>query len=108
MLDTDSLANLILSYPLALGATVSPLSDLIANLPPLSSKAVHPKTRFSMVIPGVTDEWLKQAGDIKHVVIFGIGEYPFGRGFVLAHAAMLIRSLATIIRVPRLRSTNHA
>ncbi|KAN0064306.1 hypothetical protein ACQY0O_002497 [Thecaphora frezii] len=58
--------------PKALGATVSPLSDLIGELPPLSSKAVHAKTRFSMDIPGVTDEWFKQAGNIKHVVIFGI------------------------------------
>ncbi|SPO41083.1 related to Isochorismatase family protein 1B [Pseudozyma flocculosa] len=58
--------------PKALGSTVSPLSDLIAQLPPLSAQAVHPKTRFSMDVPGLTDQWLKQAGDIKHIVIFGI------------------------------------
>ncbi|GAC77291.1 mitochondrial associated endoribonuclease MAR1 [Moesziomyces antarcticus T-34] len=51
---------------------VAPLSDLVKQLPELSSKAVHPKTKFSMDLPGITDAWLKSAGDIKHVVIFGI------------------------------------
>ncbi|PWN54481.1 Isochorismatase hydrolase [Violaceomyces palustris] len=60
--------------PKALGRTVSPLNELIAELPTLSSKAVFPKTRFSMFIPGITDEWLEKAGPIEHVVIFGIGE----------------------------------
>ncbi len=58
--------------PKALGATVAPLNDLVKQLPELSSKAVHPKTKFSMDLPGITDAWLKSAGDIKHVVIFGI------------------------------------
>ncbi|SAM85288.1 related to Isochorismatase domain-containing protein 2, mitochondrial [Ustilago bromivora] len=58
--------------PKALGATVSPLSDLLKELPELSSTAVHPKTKFSMDLPDITDRWLKSAGDIKHVVIFGI------------------------------------
>ncbi|KAJ1023643.1 hypothetical protein NDA18_004630 [Ustilago nuda] len=58
--------------PKALGATVSPLSDLLKELPELSSTAVHPKSKFSMDLPDITDRWLKSAGDIKHVVIFGI------------------------------------
>lgn len=56
----------------ALGATVAPLSDLLKELPEVSASAVHPKTRFSMDLPGITDKWLKSAGDIQHVVIFGI------------------------------------
>lgn len=51
---------------------MAPLSELIGQLPPLSSKAVHAKTKFSMDLPGVTDKWLAEAGGIQHVVIFGI------------------------------------
>ncbi|TKY88415.1 hypothetical protein EX895_002767 [Sporisorium graminicola] len=58
--------------PKALGATVAPLSELLKELPDVSASAVHPKTRFSMDLPGITDKWLKSAGDIQHVVIFGI------------------------------------
>lgn len=56
----------------ALGATVSPLSDLLKDLPEISAKAIHPKTKFSMDLPDITDKWLKSAGDVQHVVIFGI------------------------------------
>ncbi|CDU23500.1 uncharacterized protein SPSC_02129 [Sporisorium scitamineum] len=58
--------------PKALGVTVSPLSDLLKELPDISAKAVHPKTKFSMDLPDITNKWLKSAGDIQHVVIFGI------------------------------------
>ena len=56
----------------ALGATVSPLNELLKELPELSASANHPKSKFSMDLPGITDKWLKSAGDIQHVVIFGI------------------------------------
>lgn len=58
--------------PKALGATVAPLAELIGQLPALSSGAVHAKTKFSMFLPGITDKWLRDAGDIQHVVIVGI------------------------------------
>ncbi|GAC94719.1 isochorismatase [Pseudozyma hubeiensis SY62] len=58
--------------PKALGATVAPLSELLKDLPEISASAVHPKTKFSMDLPNITDKWLQSAGDIKHVVIFGI------------------------------------
>ena len=55
-----------------MGATVGPLNDLVKELPEISSKAVYAKTKFSMDLPDITDKWLKSAGDIRHVVIFGI------------------------------------
>nr|CDI55702.1 conserved hypothetical protein [Melanopsichium pennsylvanicum 4] len=58
--------------PKALGATVEPLAGLLKQLPEISSSANHPKTKFSMDLNGITDKWLKKAGDVKHVVIFGI------------------------------------
>ncbi|KAE8269924.1 hypothetical protein A4X09_0g2405 [Tilletia walkeri] len=62
--------------PRALGATVAPLMDIIKTLPPISSEAVHPKTRFSMVLPEVTEQWLASAsgveGGIKSVIMTGI------------------------------------
>ncbi|KAK0527663.1 hypothetical protein OC842_004791 [Tilletia horrida] len=60
--------------PRALGATVSPLLDIIKTFPPVSSEAVHAKTRFSMLLPDVTDKWLDSAvdGGVKHVVMTGI------------------------------------
>ncbi|KAL9936963.1 hypothetical protein V8E36_004198 [Tilletia maclaganii] len=60
--------------PKALGATVAPLLDIIKTLPPTSAEAIHPKTRFSMVLPDVTDRWLESAaeGGVKSVIMTGI------------------------------------
>ena len=55
-----------------MGATIAPLGNLLKDLPEVSASAVHPKTKFSMDLPGITDKWLNSAGDIQHVVIFGI------------------------------------
>ncbi|CAD6902786.1 unnamed protein product [Tilletia controversa] len=62
--------------PRALGSTVSPLADIIKTLPSISSEAVHAKTRFSMVLPDITDKWLQSAsaveGGVKSVIMTGI------------------------------------
>lgn len=55
------------SYLPALGSTVAELKQ---NFP--SSTPIHPKTRFSMVLPsGETDEFL-QSKNIKNIMIVGI------------------------------------
>lgn len=68
----------ILPLP-ALGATVEPLASLIKELPAElgggADAQIHPKTRFSMVLPDITEKWLQSAkpnGGIKDVILFGI------------------------------------
>jgi Isochorismatase family len=63
----------------ALGPTVEPLASLIKELPSElgggADAQIHPKTRFSMVLPDITEKWLQSAkpdGGIKDVIIFGI------------------------------------
>ncbi|KAK0545668.1 hypothetical protein OC845_004991 [Tilletia horrida] len=60
--------------PRALGSTVAPLADIIKTLPSISADAIHAKTRFSMVLPDVTEKWLGSAvdGGVKSVIMTGI------------------------------------
>lgn len=50
---------------------MSPLSSIITKLPPPTTTAPLPKTRFSMVLPDSTPEWLRTA-NVKSVIIVGI------------------------------------